>query len=139
MAKKDIHSELRPIVAVNITTMSSNTTATGNNIDLLGFEGVEFFHFSGGITDGDYTLIIQEGDTTASYSNVADADLLGLEADASFTDNDDDNKVGKIGYRGSKRYVRALIVSSSVTTGGTVGCLAVLGSPHIAPVSYTAP
>lgn len=140
MAKKDLHNNITPAVAVNIQTISSNTTVTGNVVDLAGYQGCEFIFVTGSITDGDYTVEITECDTSGgTYTAVADADLLGTEAAASTTDNDDDNEYGKIGYIGSKRYVKATITSTNVTTGATVGMVALKGFPQVAPVSYTAP
>ena len=49
---------------------------------------------------------------------MAAADLLGTTAGASFTFSDD-NKIAKIGYIGSKRYVR-LTVTPSNNTGAVL-------------------
>jgi hypothetical protein len=140
MAKKDLHNNIQPVVAVNIQAIASNTTVTGNAIDLAGFQGCEFIFVTGTVTDGDYAVEITECDTTGGdYTAVADADLLGTEAATSTLDNTDDNKYGKIGYIGSKQFVKATITSTNVTTGATVGMVALKGFPTVAPVSYTAP
>ena len=47
---------------------------------------------------------------------VADADLIGTEAGASFLFSDD-NKVFKIGYKGTKRYVRVTITPANNGAG----------------------
>jgi hypothetical protein len=140
MAKKDIHNNIEPVVAVNIQSISSNTTVTGNEINLAGYEGCEFIFVTGTVTDGDYTIEITECDTSGGvFTAVADADLLGTEANTSTVDNTDDNKYGKIGYIGGKQYVKATITSTNVTTGATVGMVALKGFPLVAPVTYTAP
>ncbi|RLB87082.1 MAG: hypothetical protein DRH26_16305, partial [Deltaproteobacteria bacterium] len=68
-------------------------------------------------------------------ANVADADLFGTEAGASFTADTDDAKTGKIGYKGTKRYVRCNIVSTSTSTGALIAMLAILAAPANRPQS----
>lgn len=140
MAKKDLHNQIAPVVALNIQAITTDTTTVGNEIDTQGFESITFIPVTGTITDGDYTIAITECDTSGgSFTAVSDDDLLGTEANASFTDNTDDNKLGKVSYVGIKRYVKASIVSTSTSSGGTIGVIAIKGNPHVAPVSYTAP
>lgn len=137
MANKDLHNKVKVMNAFDIQSISSDTTTNGDIIDLQGYESCEFIFQTGTITDGDYTVLIQEGDESdlSDAGAVADGDLLGTESNASFTSNDDDNKVSKIGYGGGKRYVRFNVVSSNTTSGGTVGAIAVLGHASQEPVS----
>lgn len=134
MAMKDLHSNILQKVALNIQAISSDTTTVGNIIDTRGFQSCEFVNISGTITDGDYALLIEHGDEAnlSDAAPVADADLIGTEAAASFDADDDDNKALRVGYIGEKRYVRASLVSTNTTSGGTLGVLAILGHPHVA-------
>lgn len=134
---KDLKNNIKVSNALNIQAISTNATTAGAIIDTKGFDSLTFVFQTGTITDGDYTLLIHEGDNGAlsDATAVADADLLGTEALASFAADTDDNKVSKIGYRGNKRYVRLSVVSTNVTTGGTVGAVAVQGHPQFAPVA----
>lgn len=134
---KDMKNNIKVSNALNIQAIATNTTTAGAIIDTKGFGDLTFVFQTGTITDGDYTLLIHEGNNSAlsDAAAVADADLLGTEAAASFTADTDDNKVSKIGYRGNKRYVRLSVVSTNVTTGGTVGATAVQGHPQFAPVA----
>lgn len=136
MATKDQYNDLNELVAFNIQAISTDTTTNGAIIDTKGYEAVTFIFHTGTITDGDYTVLIQDGDDSglSDAAAVADADLIGTEAAASFTADTDDNKVSKIGYIGTKRYVRFNVVSTNTSTGGTVGAVCVLGKPHIASV-----
>lgn len=122
--------------AMNIQAISTDTTTDGSAIDLQGYESCTFVMEAGAITDGDYTLVLEES-STGSFGGeetaVADTDLIGTEALASFTADDDDHKVGTVGYIGSQRYVRATVVSTSTSTGATIGVLAILGRPHVKP------
>lgn len=134
---KDMKNNIKVSNALNIQAIATNTTTAGAIIDTKGFDSLTLVFQTGTITDGDYTLLIEEGNsaTLADAAAVADADLLGTEAGASFSADTDDNKVSKIGYRGGKRYVRLSVVSTSVTTGGTVGATAIQGHPQFAPVA----
>jgi len=134
MASIDMKNDVKGLIALDIQAIASDTTTVGNIIDLAGFESVTFFQESGAYTDGSYTLLIEEGDDAAlaDAAAVADSSLVGTEADTAISAA---NAVSSIGYVGGKRYVRASVVSASVTTGATVGALAVIGSPRHAPVA----
>ena len=136
MAKREIYSEVLEKNAFDVQAISSDTTTNGDIIDTNGFESVCFVFQSGTLTDGTYTPLIQDGDDSglSDAAAVADADLVGTEADAAFAATDD-NEVRRIAYVGSKRYVRFNVVSASTTTGGTVGAVAVLGHPLGAPTT----
>ncbi|KQV33138.1 MULTISPECIES: hypothetical protein [unclassified Rhizobium] len=136
MASKDSHNNLNFAVALNIGAISSNTTTNGAIIDTQGYESVEFVIQSGTLTDGGYAPTITEGDASdlTGGTATAAADLLGTLAGATFAATDD-NVVKKIGYKGSKRYVRLNIVSTGVTTGGTLGATVVRGHARSKPVA----
>lgn len=132
---RDSYNNLNGVIALNFQTISSDTTTAGNEIDMQGYHSITFFPQTGTVTDGDYTILIQESDTSGSgYSDVADADLIGTEADASFTADDDDNSILKIGYIGNKRYVKASVVSTNTSSGAVYGITAVQGHAEDAPV-----
>jgi hypothetical protein len=139
MASKDLHNSIKVVPAFDIRAIASDTTTTGDVIDTQGYSSVEFVFQTGTVTDGDYTVLIEDADEAAfnvTNAAVADIYLLGTEAGASFTADTDDNDVSKIGYIGPKRYVRMSIVSTN--TGGdssaTVGGICILGHPTVAPI-----
>ncbi|MBX4992279.1 hypothetical protein ABID08_000709 [Rhizobium binae] len=136
MASRDLHNNLGVAVALNIGAISSNTTTNGAIIDTQGFESVEFVIQSGTLTDGSYAPTITEGDQAnlSDGSATAAADLLGTAASATFAATDD-NVAKKIGYKGGKRYIRLNIVSTGVTTGGTLGATAIKGNARNRPVA----
>lgn len=133
---RDLHHNIGPVVALDTTAISSDITTQGNIVDLQGYGAVEFLIQSGTLTDGTYTPLLEEGDASdlSDASAVADANLLGTEATAAFAATEDDT-VKRLGYCGSKRYVRLSIVSTSTSSGGTLSALAVRGRPANAPVS----
>ena len=138
MAMKDLESSLKASTALNIAAISSDTTTDGNAIDMQGFESVMAAYHSGAYTDGTYTPLVLEGDTNVvgAATPVADADLLpsgtGQEASAAISAA---NTTTKIGYRGTKRYVFFSVVSTSTSSGATVGATAIQGHASEMPVS----
>jgi hypothetical protein len=103
-------------------TLSGTTKAEGDWIDMQGWQSLTFSVSTGTVTDAGttagFSFQVEEGDDTtdAGATAVADADLIGSEADLTVTSDDDDNKmVGSIGYRGSKRYVRMTAVGTTGT------------------------
>jgi len=133
MATKDLKNNIAVDISLDPQAISSDTTTSGNTIDTKGYESVTIV-FAGAVTDGTYTPVIKEGSSSTGNgaTAVADADLLGTEALAALTTTQTESKVG---YIGSERYVTVDIVSASTTTGATVGAVAVLGHPHVAPTA----
>lgn len=137
---KDMYNNIKQLNALDIQAIATDTTTAGEIIDTKGFNALTFVFQTGTVTDGDYAILIQDGDNSAlsDAAAVADGDLLGLESGASFAADTDDNKTARIGYRGTKRYVRLSVVSDNTTTGATVGAIAILGYPQFAPTGAQA-
>jgi len=129
MATQDLSSKLTPAVAFNLATVNTDTTTNGVSVDTQGYESIMLVYGVGALTDGDYTPLVQESSDNSNWSNVADADLIGAEADKALSV---DNTVSKIGYKGNERYVRASVVSANTTTGADVFAVAVQGDAHVA-------
>lgn len=126
-------------------TLSGTTPSKGNIVDLQGAEGATFLFQTGTVTDaGDangFSVEIQECDSTAdaSFTAVADADLIGLESALQVTDDTYDSKpVGTIGYRGSKRYVRAVVTGTTGTNAVVNGVWTVSHLTTRPPSAYIA-
>ena len=135
MANREQAQVFKLVTARNSATISSNTTTVGVEVDTQGFGAVTLAIQSATITDGVYTPLIEETDTTGTgYTTVAALDLTVTPASIAFIATDD-NVVKKIGYTGSKRFIRLSLVSTGVTTGGAIGALAILGEPSHAPVA----
>lgn len=130
MATQDIQAVVNQVNALDAATISSNTTTVGNSVDMQGYESVVFTGQVANYTDGTYTPLLEESDDNSTFTAVADDDLLptgtGQEASAAL------GAAGtfKIGYRGTSRYLRLSIVSTSVTTGANVAAFAIQGHPH---------
>jgi hypothetical protein len=133
---RDLHNNVKVSPAINpAAIVNGNTTTVSATIDTQGFESVEFVIVSGTITDGTLTPAIYEGDQANMSDEAANTtELLGTIAGATFATTDD-NVTKKIGYRGSKRYVRLKITQAGATTGGYFCAIAVQGHARYTPVS----
>lgn len=132
----DLHNEATSRVGLNSAAITTNTTTSGAIIDTAHYESLEFYFLTGTITDGSYAVQIFHGND----SGLSDAaQLTGEEVLGSITIvAADDNVTRRIGYVGKKRYVQLRVVSTGVTTGGTFGAVAVLGTPHHGPAAASA-
>jgi len=133
---RDLHNNLEANVGLSPQDITSDTTTVGVIIDTQGFHSLEFMITSGTLTDGTYTPLIEDGEDSglSDAAAVSDANLLGTEAGAAFTASEDDT-AKKVGYRGSKRFVRLSIVSASTSSGGLMGAVAIQG--HAAKAAVT--
>lgn len=116
---RDLHSRIKVDKAIAPVVVTDNTAQVSSIIDLKGFDAAEFVIVTGNLADADATfaVTIDEGDDAAlaDAASVGANDLLGTTALASFTFADD-NSTKKLGYRGSKRYIR-LTITPSANTG----------------------
>lgn len=128
----DLHTKISEKVALNIAAITTNTTTNGASVERTGSESLEFVIQSGVLTDGAYAVNVQHSDDGSVWADaVAADDLLGAEPSFAATD---DNVVKSVGYIGGKKFARIQIVSTGVTTGGTLGAVAVLDHALHQPV-----
>lgn len=119
---------------------TTGTGKTGKPIDRQGYDGIELLFEYGSITatNAVFTATVFEGDVTGTMTSVADADLIGTEANAGVaaaatrTSDVSKNVVKKIGYKGIKRYVSGKI-SSTVTAAPPIAATVVLFNPEAVP------
>lgn len=136
MATRDLHNNIAPKRAISPVSVSDNTAAVSQIIDLNGYESLEFVILAGSLADADatFTVLVEDG-AASNLSDAAAVDdkfLLGTEAQASFTFASDD-KVFKIGYVGSKRYVRLTITPANNASAALIAAVAILGHPRNHP------
>jgi len=134
---RDLHNHLAySVVTAPVSGAADNTAQTGTGVNRLGFESLELLIVLGAIADADATFAVevQESDSLGSgYTAVADADLIGTEALASFQ-FDSDGGFRKIGYKGNKQYVRTVITPSNNTGAWLVSVIGILGNARRNPV-----
>jgi hypothetical protein len=142
MAYRDLHNNVDIVAVVpSIAVGTTGTGQTGSVIDTRGYDAVELAINYGAITAtaATFTVTVLEGDVTGTMTSVATADLLGTEsaaglAAATRTDGSTEKVAKRIGYIGSKRYLR-VDVESTATAGTPVGVVAVLAKAARAPVA----
>lgn len=128
--RKDSYSNVAAVASLAPAVQAA--TLKGTTVDTSGFGTALMILNTGAIAgDGDYSVTMQESDTTTDgdFAAVTADDLLGalpatLEA----------SKVYRQAYIGKKRYLRAVITK----TGGTsiaASAIFVLGTPALAPVA----
>jgi hypothetical protein len=135
---KDLFNNITVARAISPVSVSDNTAQVGAIIDRQGFNSLTFAIALGSLADADATfaVTIDHGDNSAlaDAASVPAGDLLGTAALAGFTFADD-NATRKIGYRGTKRYVRLTITPSGNASAALIAAVALLSHPHAAPTS----
>lgn len=145
---RDIHNRLRVLKAIPPQAVGTTGIANGSLSDVIdrrGYDSLEFIinHGSGGASVADVTtVILYESDsaTAASFTSVADADLLGTElaagcaAENPRTSGVGKNKTAKLGYKGNKRYLRLRVYGTGHATG-IISAQAVLANASRQPVA----
>lgn len=135
---RDLHNNINVKRVISPVSVADNTAQVGQIIDRQGFESLEYIIATGSLADADATfaVLLEESDAANmdGAAAVADADLLGTEAQAGFIFSDDD-KVFKLGYKGHKRYTRLTITPSGNASAAVLSAVAVLGHPANAPTA----
>lgn len=134
---RDIASNIAVRAVIAPVVVSDNTAAVGTVIDRLGFDSLAYVIATGTLADADatFTVLLEESEASGSgFTAVADADLIGTEADASFTFAND-GVVRKLGYRGHKRYTRLTITPAGNSGSAPLAAVAVLGHAASRPVT----
>jgi hypothetical protein len=132
---RDLHNNFKPSRCISpAAIIAGNGTTTGQTLDVSEFGSLELVFVAGAITDGTFTVTLYEGEEAnmSDEAAVADADLLGTEPAFGSADA---NAVKRVGYIGTKRYVRAKVVQTGATTGGFLCCVAIQAHPKRAPVA----
>lgn len=133
---RDTYNNLKVVPVINPKSVSDTTPQVGAIIDLKGFDSALLIIQAGALdNDATFTTLLEESDNDdlSGGNAVADDDLLGTEALASF-DGDDDDTAKKLGYIGSKRYIRLTITPATNDSASFLAASAVLGHPHLAKV-----
>ena len=135
---RDQMSELHIVRALSPVSVSDDTAQVSQIIDRQGYESLTFAIATGSFADANatFTVLVEDGDNASltDAAAVADSQLVGTEALASFQ-FDDDNETRKIGYVGSKRYVRLTITPDGNGSAALLAAVAILGGPLLAPTA----
>lgn len=135
----NLHHDVKYSRALSPAVATTNDTAFVSEIlDTANFKVNEVVILTGSLADANatFTALLEEGDVSNLSDNAAvgDGDLLGTEALASFTFAAD-NSVKKLGYIGSKRYIRLTVTPSGNTGDAYVAAVWAQGGARVAPQS----
>jgi len=135
---RDLHNNVEVRRAISPVSVADNTAQVSQIIDMQGFRSLEFAIAIGSVADADATfaVLVEDGDNSglSDAAAVSDDNLLGTEATAGFQ-FDDDDETRKIGYRGTKRYVRLTITPAANASAALMSAVAVLGHPENGPTA----
>lgn len=134
---KDLVNNFEIRRAISPVSVADTTAQVSQIIDMQGLSAVCFGILTGSIADADatFTVLLEEGDASnlSDAAAVADADLISTEALAGFQ-FDDDNETRKLGYKGSKRYVRLTITPVANASAALLAAFA-LCEPALKPAA----
>ena len=134
---RDLFNNITPVGAVGqVITATDNTAIVSAIVDTQGADSLTFVIATGTLADADATFAttIQHGDAAnlSDAESVPAAQLLGTTTAASFTFAAD-GKAFKLGYVGSKRYVRVTVTPSANTGNAPIAIVPILGHLDHAP------
>ena len=116
--------------------VTDNTAQVSAILDTYGFGSAMLAFVTGTLSDADatFTVLLEESNAAdlSGSDQVADTDMIGTEALASFTFAND-GVCRKLGYIGSCRYIRATITPANNTGSLFVSGMWILGHPASAP------
>lgn len=151
MTMQDLNSNLAPFQALGAGTISQGTGAlVSGNVDLAGFNAAQVVVHFGTITEmgaspsgaAQIAVKLEHADDNGSgapgvYAEVTDADVTGVGGvSAGVVANPTSDLVpATVGYVGGKRFIRATLTPTGLTTGGPVGVIVNRGHPRHAPVA----
>lgn len=134
----DLHNSIKASRAISPVSEAGTTALVSQILSTANFNAHELVLATGSIADADatFTVLIEEGDNSAlsDAAAVADADLLGTELLAGFQ-FDDDNETRKIGYKGTKAYIRATVTPVGNASAALISGIWVQAGGRVAPQS----
>lgn len=133
--KRDLMSNIHPVVAIAPVVVADNTVQKSAAIDVRKYNSVTFLIALGTLADVDATfaVVIKEGSTSTQtdHTAVAAVDLIGTNALASFTFADD-GEMRKIGYKGAADYV-SIEITPTANAGNAPMAVVVVFEPLAFP------
>lgn len=117
MANRDFQNNIEGNVSISPAVITASANGTG--VDCQNADAVAIIVNTGTYTDGSHVITLEESDDDATYTDVADTDILGTEPTIDAVGDAD--SVFKFGYIGNKRYVRAVTTVAGATSGAAYG------------------
>ena len=137
---KDLYHNLKISQIIDPVKMTASTDSAV--IDQKGFESLSVIVAVGNSLDTlsgsvKWTIKLQHSDASGSgYEDVTTTDLLNAEASIIIDAPAEDTLALKFGYKGSKRFIKAVITATGTHTNGTpIAVLALQGDASLAPAN----
>ena len=135
----DLFNKIKASRGISPAAASTDNTAFATQtLDTAGFDSATLLVALGSVADADvtFTIALTEGDVSdlSDGTTVASTDIIGSLSSGSF-DYSSDNKVWKVGYKGTKRYVKATITPANNTGNIYLAAIWVQGAARIIPQS----
>lgn len=131
MTIKDIRNNVDELHSLEPAVRPTGTY-NGAGVDLQGFHSAMMVVYFGAYTNGTHTPSFEHSDDGTTFTAIAAADL-----DGSFTavaSGAGANTVQRVGYKGSRRYVRAVMAVTSGATGAASCAMILRAHPGSAPI-----
>lgn len=129
---RDLKSNLA--AAPSLNPAARTATANGTAVDLQGAKSALAVLSVGAWTDGTHTPKLQEGEL-ADGSDAADVAADNLEgAFTAIAGAGQANAIQRVGYKGTKRYLRVVMTVAGATTGAVYGA-AIATEPNAKPAA----
>ena len=130
MTVRDIKNNIDSAATLD-PALRATGTSNGTGVDLQGYNAAMVVVHFGAYTNGTHTPSLEHSDDNASYSAVQAAELEG-----SFTaiSGAAAGTTQRVGYKGSKRYIRAVMTVVSGATGCQSSAMVIRGQASALPV-----
>lgn len=132
MTMRDLNDQVDVALSL-VPAARVNGTLNGTGVDLRGYDSAMLVVSFGAYTDGTHTPSLQHSDDNSSFTTVTAAELTAAFTVVSSAGGA--NSVQRVGYLGSKRYVRAVLTVTGATTGALSDASVVRGTPRSAPLA----
>jgi hypothetical protein len=138
--RSSLYGDILARLTLPIATRT-NGTVNGTTVDksdptggVDGFTSALLVVLAGTLTDGTQTVTLQDSDDGSSWAAAANDTIVGQATSSVAIAATADDTIVEMGYTGPKRYLRASVVTSGATSGGTLGAVIVLGGETSTPV-----
>ena len=127
---RDMKNNMDAVNSLDPDNYTATTNGTG--VDVRDFDGALVVFSAGTLdvanADEVYTPSVEESDDNSTYSADASADMEGTLSNLTA------NSIQRVGYKGSKRYVRATLTISGTTPSVQAAAWVVRGIAHQSPL-----
>jgi len=128
---RDIKNNLDGVSSIDPASVT--VTTNGSGVDLRDYDGAMVVFQAGTADTGSgnetYAPSVEESDDNSSFSAVAASDLEGALSNMTA------NSAQRVGYKGAKRYIRAVLTLGGTTPSIDASALVLRGLPHQSPVA----